>query len=146
MYMPMSVAKEELWFEDQLKDKNSHIFGIETLDGKLIGNIGIGELDHRSRRAILGITIGEKDYWDQGYGAEAVITLLRFVFKEMNLHRVSLRVYEFNYRAIRCYEKCGFVSEGRLRQAHFHDGDYHDELVMGILREEFLALHDDISP
>ena len=63
--------------------------------------------------------------------------MLRFAFDEMNLNRVSLHVFEFNERAIACYEKCGFKLEGRLREAHFADGKYSDELIMGILRHEF---------
>ena len=145
MYMPMSMADEELWFEAQLKDRDRHIFGIETLEGKLIGNIGIEDIDWKNRRATLGIVIGEMDCWGQGYGTEAITTFLRFVFAEMNLHRVSLAVYEYNQRAIRCYEKCGFTLEGRKREAHFHDGKYHDELIMGILRDEFSAVVGSLS-
>ena len=140
MYMPMSQAAEELWFEAQLKAENRHIFGVETLEGKLIGNVGLEDIDWKNRSAVLGITIGEKDYWDHGYGAEAITILLKFAFAEMNLHRVSLSVYEYNQRGIRCYEKCGFKLEGRKREAHFHDGEYHDELIMGILREELLSV------
>jgi RimJ/RimL family protein N-acetyltransferase len=62
---------------------------------------------------------------------------LGFAFGEMNLHRVFLTVYADNQRAIRCYEKCGFRHEGRQREARFSDGRYQDELMMGILREEF---------
>jgi len=145
MYMPMSTAQEELWFEAQLKDQDRHLFGIETLEGKLIGNLGIEGIDWKNRSATLGIVIGEKDYWGQGYGTEAVTTLLRFIFTEMNLHRVSLAVYEYNQRAIRCYKKCGFELEGRKRQARFHDGKYYDELIMGVLRKEFLAVQDSAS-
>jgi RimJ/RimL family protein N-acetyltransferase len=64
--------------------------------------------------------------------------LLDFAFSQMNLHRVYLRVFEDNQRALHCYEKCGFKPEGRLREAHFANGKYKDELVMGILRHEFV--------
>ncbi len=137
MLMPMSQAQEERWFEAYLDKGDSHIWGIETLDGSLIGNLGLSSIDWQNRQAVLGIVIGEKEYWDNGYGTEAITTLLRFAFEEMNLHRVSLRVFDYNQRAIRCYEKCGFMQEGRLRQARFHGGEYHDELVMGILRADF---------
>jgi RimJ/RimL family protein N-acetyltransferase len=138
MLMPMSQAQEERWFEAHLERGDSHIFGIETLDGLLIGNIGLSDIDWRNRRAVLGIVIGEKEYWGKGYGTEAIMALLRFVFENMNLQRVDLKVFDYNQRAVRCYEKCGFKLEGRLRQAHFHDGEYHDELVMGILRNELI--------
>lgn len=139
MYMPFSQAQEERWFEAHLQDQSSLIFGIETLDGKLIGNIGLHDITWKDRHAYLGIVIGEKDYWGQGYGADAITTLLNFAFTQMNLHRVFLTVYDYNQRAIRCYEKCGFKHEGCMRQAHFYDGKYYNELVMGVLRDEFLA-------
>ena len=139
LYLPLSQAQEEQWFEDYLQDIGRHIFGIETLDGTLIGNVALEHINWKNRCAELGIVIGEKHYWDQGYGTEAVRTLLGFAFREMNLHRVFLRVFEDNARAIRCYEKCGFQSEGRLREAEFSSGRYRDELLMGILRSEFLA-------
>jgi len=139
VYLPMSKAAEEGWFEAQLKDDSSRIFAIETEEGVHIGNISLGELDWKNRKAFLGIVIGEKEYWGRGYGTDAIISLLDFAFKEMNLHRVYLYTYDFNQRALRCYEKCGFRHEGRARQAHFTDGKYHDYLLMAILREEFVS-------
>ena len=141
MYMPLSQAEEEKWFERQLEDQNSKVFAIETEEGVHIGNIGLHNIDWKNRKAILGIFIGEKEYWGQGYGSDAIRALLGFAFREMSLHRVYLSVYDYNERAIRCYEKCGFRHEGRLRKAHFSDGRYHDELMMGILREEFEELN-----
>ena len=138
LYLPISQAQEEQWFENYLKDTDRHIFGIETLDGKLIGNVALESINWKDRCAELGIVIGEKDQWDKGYGTEAVCTLLGFAFREMNLHRVFLRVFDDNTRAIHCYEKCGFQHEGRLREAEFSSGRYRDELLMGILRSEFL--------
>ena len=146
MLMPMSLAQEERWFEAQLGDQGRHIFGIEALDGKLIGNIGLESINWKNSNAVLGIVIGEKDYWGQGYGSEAIITLLNFVFTQMNLHRVSLTVYEYNQRALHCYEKCGFKLEGCMREGRFHDGKYHDELIMGVLRDEFLSARASLNP
>lgn len=58
-------------------------------------------------------------------------------FGQLNLDRIFLQVFDYNARVIRCYEKAGFVVEGRLRRHHYHDGRYSDELVMGQLREEW---------
>ncbi len=139
-YWPLSLAEEERWFENLLTRKDSdRVLVIETEEGKPIGNIGLHNIDWKNRKAVLGIFIGEKDYWNKGYGTDAIKTLLRFAFEELNLNRVELRVFEFNARAIRCYEKCGFVLEGRLRQSLFRDGRYHDELVMAVLRDDWSA-------
>ena len=135
--MPMSTESEERWFERQMAEGDGWPLTIETADGVTIGNISLMHRDKLNRHAELGLVIGEKEYWSQGYGMDAIRTLLRYAFEELNLHRVYLRVHSFNPRAIRCYEKAGFLHEGRLRQAIYRHGAYHDELLMGILREEF---------
>ena len=136
---PISLAEEEKWFDRQLDNRNSELFGIETGEGKLIGNIALDDVNSTCRRAELGIVIGEPDYWGQGYGSDAIQTLLRFAFHELNLHRVQLWVYEDNARGIRAYEKCGFRHEGRMRDGIYRQGRYSDMLLMGILRDEFEA-------
>ena len=93
------------------------------------------------RKARLGMLIGEKAYWSKGYGTDAMLTFLRFAFDEMNFHRIDLGVDAENVRAIALYRKCGFVEEVRMRQVRFMRGAYGDGLVLGILRDEFYALH-----
>ena len=137
IYRPLSTAEEERWFEGQLEDRESEMFAIETTDGVHIGNLGLHRINWQYRHAELGIFIGEKAYWDKGYGSDAVCVLLRFAFGEMNLHRVFLRVREDNARGIRAYEKCGFRHEGRMREAIYSGGRYYDEVWMGILGREF---------
>ena len=63
MYLPMSKAEEEAWFEAYLKDDTSRNFAIETEEGELIGTIGLDDLDWKNRSACLGIVIAEKEYW-----------------------------------------------------------------------------------
>ena len=134
---PISHAQEEKWFERKLEEKDSELFAIETLDGTHIGNIGLHDINWTHRQAEMGIVIGEKEYWSRGFGSDAIRTLLTFAFDEMNLHRIFLKVYEDNERAIRSYKKCGFRLEGTLREAIFRKGTYYDEHIMGILRSEF---------
>ncbi|MFZ5918190.1 MAG: GNAT family N-acetyltransferase [Chloroflexota bacterium] len=137
IFRPMSRAEEEKWFERHLGDADSEIFAIETQEGVHIGNIGLHDTHWQYRLVEMGIVIGEKEYWGKGYGSDAIRTLLRFVFGEMNLHRVALRVRADNARAIRAYEKCGFQHEGIKREAIFANGRYYDELHLGILDREF---------
>ena len=138
MSYPLSMTEEENWWEGFLTRQGDHIFAIEADDGTYIGNIGLHDIQQENRRALLGIIIGEKAYWGQGYGTDAIRAMLAWAFGYLNLNRVSLTVYEYNERAIRCYLKCGFRHEGRMRQARYLDGQYYDELMMGILRDEFL--------
>jgi RimJ/RimL family protein N-acetyltransferase len=140
---PMSVAHEEQWLEEQLKAEpalqafviEARPSGADTL-WQPVGVIGFHAIDWRSRAGELGLFIGEKSFWNAGHGTDAVRTLVRWGFRELNLNRVFLRVFEDNAAAIRCYEKTGFRLEGRLRQDRYQDGRYLDTLVMGLLREE----------
>jgi len=140
LYMPPSMAQEEQWFErlqQRLARNEDVVLAIETLEGVHIGNIGLHRINWKDRNAELGIVIGEKEYWDQGYGTDAIRTLLRVAFEEMNLHRVSLRVDADNARGIRCYQKCGFQKEGVLREIVFLEGAYRDQWIMSVLRPEW---------
>ena len=140
---PFSRKDEVRWLEEG--PANSFEDGlrvaIETKDGVHIGNMDLTEVKPEDRKASLGIMIGEKEYWDGGYGTDAIITILKFGFHEMNLNRIWLHVFEFNDRARACYVKCGFQEEGRLRQHYYAKGRYWDSIVMAILRNEFDALH-----
>jgi RimJ/RimL family protein N-acetyltransferase len=139
---PITDEAEEAWFESVAEDTGDYIFAIRTLDGDtLIGNCGLHNVEAKNRLAEFGIIIGEKDYWGRGYGTDAARVILRFAFDELNLHRVELDVYDFNPRAIRSYEKVGFVHEATRRDALFRDGAYHDVHKMGILQREWRALY-----
>jgi len=149
MYLPVSQVEEEGWFENMCKRPvDERILCIEVrqpaAEGKPeswkhIGNCGFNDMDWRNRSSEFGIMIGDKTAWNQGYGTEAVKLLLKLAFETLNLNRIFLRVFQTNPRAIRAYEKAGFVHEGRQRQAEWQDGRYIDVLVMSILREEWLA-------
>jgi RimJ/RimL family protein N-acetyltransferase len=108
-------------------------------DPTCIGTLGCYNIDWHSRNAELGVVIGRKEHLGKGYGTEAVKLLLSFAFNELGLHRIFLRAFGFNKRAIHCFRKCGFVEEGRLRETYFREGTYHNILVMSILEEEYLA-------
>jgi len=115
------------------------LFLIRTLeDDKVIGDIGLDLPNHHSD-TFVGIGIGEPEYWSKGYGSDAMRILLRYAFLELNLHRVSLDVFEYNPRAIRSYEKVGFKLEGCYRQVLNREGRRWDMIFMGITRQEWLA-------
>jgi RimJ/RimL family protein N-acetyltransferase len=111
---------------------------IRALDGdRLIGFVGLGGIQWNNGDAFVGISLGERQDWGKGYGTDAMRVLLRYAFDELNLHRVSLDVFEYNPRAIRSYEKAGFTVEGRCRQYLHREGKRWDLIFMGILREEW---------
>ena len=137
-----SLADVEQWFAKlQGAGSPSKQFIIETKEGASIGRISYEYLDTKHRRTEVGMQIGEKEYWERGYGTDAMIAFLDYLFNELGLHRVYLRVESYNPRALKCYEKCGFTQEGILRHHVFTRGEYHDDLMLGILRDEFNQRH-----
>jgi len=141
MVLPLSFEDEEAWFENMIKSPAAqHPLVIEVHnadDWKMIGNCGFHMIDWRIRSAEVGIFIGDKSYWNRGYGTEVMRLLLRHGFNTLNLNRIALEVFETNPRAIRAYEKAGFVHEGRRRQDMFKDGRYIDVLLMSVLCSEW---------
>lgn len=141
MVFPMRMVDEEEWYASlSQRPEAERAFAIDALDdGEWvhIGSCNVNDLDWRIRKTEAGIAIGEKAYWDRGYGSEAMLLLMQHVFATLNLNRLYLRVFDHNARAKHVYEKLGFKVEGRLRQDHFYQGEYVDTLVMSILAEEY---------
>ncbi len=145
-HYPISITEEEAWYERMLAtpiENHVHVIEIRQNDEQdlpywlPIGNIQFLDIHWRPRHSEVGIMIGEKDYWDQGYGSEAMKVLLKHGFETLNLNRIWLVVYEKNLRGISAYKKCGFKEEGRLREAHYQHGHYYDIIVMSVLRKEW---------
>jgi RimJ/RimL family protein N-acetyltransferase len=138
MRYPLSHRSEREFIEKvSAPSFNGVQFAVETLaEGRLIGGCGLQDGSPENRGAILGIAIGDKSYWDGGYGTDAMRTLCRFGFEMMNLHRIQLDVYANNLRARHVYEKIGFKAEVTKRQALYKFGEYQDVLVMGLLEGE----------
>lgn len=113
-------------------------FAIEA-DGKFIGQCALFRFDDIAHTCMLGITIGDKAYWGRGYGRDALNVLLDYAFRLRNMRRVVLSVNGTNERAIRAYQACGFVEEGRLRKHVWSAGEYIDLVYMGVFREEWQA-------
>ncbi|MFD9738174.1 GNAT family N-acetyltransferase [Umezawaea sp. NPDC059074] len=103
-------------------------------DGKVLGDIVLNDLDAANEK--MGFRIALIAEQGKGYGTEATRLLLRYAFDVIGLHRVELEVFDFNPRAIASYRKCGFVEEGRLREALLWEGRWHDALLMGVLRTD----------
>lgn len=120
---------------------NANFAIVTRSEGNMIGGCGFEKVSPEDRHAELGIAIGDRAYWDGGYGTDAMRALCRFGFDIMNLHRIQLDVYAGNLRAQHVYEKVGFRVEVRKRQAIYKFGAYQDVLVMGLLEGE-LRLDD----
>jgi len=105
-------------FQDELAYANPYrrSLAVEDLTGRHIGNAMYYNIDQMRGEAEIGITIGEREYWSQGYGAEAVGLLVRYLLTKKGFRRVHLKTLEWNQRARRCFEKAGFEEYGRSRR------------------------------
>ena len=92
----------------------SRQFAVDTLDGKHIGNCSYYNLDKNRGEAEMGIMIGDRDYWNKGYGVDVINTLLDHIFQKTKVDRVHLKTLDWNARAQKCFRKCGFTECGQL--------------------------------
>lgn len=143
---PVSEYEHDEWIKSVALSAEKKIFLICTKnDERAIGTIGLEKFDYISRNVELFISIGEQSYISPnnqqgGYGTDAVATLVNFCFKSLNMHKVLLRVFESNSRAIRCYEKVGFKKEGTLIDHHFSNGKYENVIIMGIIAPDHTTI------
>jgi ribosomal-protein-alanine N-acetyltransferase len=106
-------------------------FAIDTREGKHIGNCTYYGVDNDRKEAELGIMIGDRDYWDQGYGADAMAALLDYVFRKTRLNRLHLKTLVDNTRAQKCFTRCGFTPCGHLKK------DGYNFILMELHRDEW---------
>lgn len=134
---PISPWEEDAWVKSQKgSSTGEYNFAIEDMKTKkYIGGCGIQEVNWLARVAVIGIMIGDKDYWGKGYGTDAMKVLIKFIFENMNINKIRLNTFSFNERAIKCYKKCGFEVEGVLKKEIFKDGKYYDEVVMALFNK-----------
>lgn len=135
---PMRPEEIERFFAARVVGPDAMAMAIhEHDDDRLIGTCAFSQLDGDNGSALYHITIGEKDAWGHGYGTEATRMMLDHAFGTLGLHRIALYVFEFNERAIRAYQRCGFILEGRARESIHRDGRWWDELAMSVLEPDW---------
>jgi RimJ/RimL family protein N-acetyltransferase len=157
IYLPFNRIREEEFISSLYRDPGSVALGIalrapavnagceftaeevqrDLYANHLIGVCGIQQYDDKNRSAGFGIMLGEKRFWNVGYGTEATRLLADYAFDTLNLHRLWLHVHENNPNGRRVYEKVGYQYEGTLRQAHYQGGRYWDVSVMSLLRSDW---------
>ena len=134
--MLVTLDSEKKYLEENSSPQST--FVIVTLDkNEMIGTVGLERINDIHRTATLGIFIGNKEYWNNSYGTEAIRLILDYGFNYMNLHSVKLELLSFNERALKCYKKCGFKEAGRIRESRYINGKYYDTIFMDILKSEF---------
>jgi RimJ/RimL family protein N-acetyltransferase len=135
---PRSEDELARWLDDVQKNSRTFPFAIRRLtDNAFVGVVSIEDILWSHRVAWLSISIGDRANRGQGYGTEALRLALDFAFRELNLYRVQLTVFEYNIRAIALYEKLGFRREGVYREFMERDGRRYDMYLYGLLRREW---------
>lgn len=139
-FKPISEIQHDEWLKKVLDERNDLIiFVIEEKDThKVIGSCQLFNINWIHRSAELQIRIGDSNYFGRGFGVEAIETLCKFGFTELNLNRIYLNVFESNTRAIRAYEKAGFKLEGVMQEAAHIDGQFVNVHIMALLRDKLI--------
>ena len=133
--VPMPLEDATTWYEAVSTDPNPLHWAVE-FEGGFIGTARLHGLDETDRRARFAIGLLDSRRLGIGLGTEVTQAVLRYGFDELGLHRIDLRVLAYNTRAIRCYLGCGFIEEGREREAAYVGGRWHDDVIMGVLEHE----------
>jgi RimJ/RimL family protein N-acetyltransferase len=137
---PMRPDEIERFFMMRALGPDTLAMGIHVrATGQLIGSCAFSQLDADNGSVLFHITIGEHAAWGHGYGSEATALMVEHAFTSLGLHRVALSVFAFNERAVRAYQRVGFVDEGRAREAIWRDGRWWDEIHMSVLEPDWRA-------
>ena len=138
--LPQTERQEEEWFNKLGADDKNIVLGIETREGVLIGSMGIHQINWRDRICTTGALIGEKEYWGKGYGTDAKMVILDYIFNVLNLRKVCSAVIAYNKRSLHYSLHCGYQIEGKRRRHIFKKGRYWDLIELGLFKEEWLPI------
>jgi RimJ/RimL family protein N-acetyltransferase len=138
---PKSYEAVRKWaLEQSLAVPESDVFRFvtEPLEGEFVGALNTHDCDPRNGTFSYGLAI-RREQRRKGYASETIWLALRYFFRELRYQKVTVQIYTFNEASLKLHEKLGFVLEGRLRRMVFTNGQYHDEVIMGMTDEEFEA-------
>lgn len=138
----VSRETERKWVEKNIGSNEKIVLAICLKESdKYIGNIMIQDIDWRNRTASVPILIGDKEEWNKGYATEARMEALNYVFNEMGLNRVQDLILENNLGSIKHAEKCGYKKEGLLRSSVFKNGQFYNQVLLGVLKNDFIPIY-----
>lgn len=131
--LPLSYAEYLARYAIELRYPSARRqrFAIETLDGQHIGNCTYYSINNKLGEAEIGIMIGNRQYWDKSYGADAIKNLLEYIFSQTKLNRIYLKTLVTNLRAQKCFTRCGFTPCGHLKR------DGYDFMLMELHRQQW---------
>ncbi|MBU5427919.1 GNAT family N-acetyltransferase [Tissierella pigra] len=138
---PISKSQQNNWFNNNVNNQNNIRLIIETEEDGAVGFANIVNIDWKNRSAFHGIKIANKKFGSRGIGTDTVMAVMRYAFEELQLNRLDGTIIKYNEPSRKLYcDKCGWKVEGIKRKSVFKQNDYHDELIVGILKEEYEEL------
>lgn len=111
-------------------------YGVDTFDGEHIGNCSYYNIDVRRGETEVGIMLGNRDYWSKGYGTDTIQTLIKYIFEQTNFTRLYLKTLDWNIRAQKCFQKCGFIPYNHIIR------DNYNFMMMELTRSQWKALRN----
>jgi RimJ/RimL family protein N-acetyltransferase len=138
--LPQTEQQEEEWLSKLGSDNKNIVLAVETKDGKFIGNMGIHGINWVNRTCTTGAIIGEKDYWGKGFGTDAKMQVLNYIFNTLNLRKVYSEVIAFNKRSLNYSLHCGYKIEGLKKKHIFKKGKYWDFFELCLFKEDWLPI------
>lgn len=139
--LPLCTENEERWITSINNSHTEFVFGIFVKEDNkelLIGSCGLRKVDWISRKAEAGIAIFNKKYWEKKIGSTAAAMMINFAFNDLNLERIYTSAIAFNERSIALQKRLGFKEEGLRRKSIYKKGEYHDEIMLGLLRSDYI--------
>lgn len=139
--VPFLKEQYKKWLEE-IENKTTVIFDIWHLkDNKLIGDVDLHQIHWRNRNALLGLIIGDLDYWGKGLCTEALKLMINYGFEELNLHKIIAFVNGLNIASQKCLVKAGMKFEATMKEEAFLDGQYVDNHIYCIFDTDWFAFH-----
>ena len=142
-YRETNLEDQLNWYENIImKDPTWHHFIVKPIlePNKVIGVVLLNHIHPIYRTGEFGITLGDSEYREKGYGKDMLLTLIKYGFNQLNLNRIWCEVYS-NNTSIHMYRKIGFKDEGILRQTVYKDGEYLDSYILGMLKSDYELLY-----
>lgn len=141
---PVSIDAQRLWYEKYLHNRNAHSFIIMSKeDDTIYGYLSFKILNEVSRNGHLAIKLC-KEARGKGYGTDALKTAMKFLFFQYNMHRLTSHIIDYNIASQKLFiDKCGWKKEGTAREAIYMNGKYYDNILIGILKEDFIKNEKD---
>ncbi len=146
-HFPFSARSTEEWIRGR-RDGNltDHVFCIDTPDEGVIGTANLVNIDWKNKNAFHGMMIGKKNLRGKGYALDALLAIMKYAFMDLGLQRLDGDMIAYNIRSIDFYiKKGGWKNEGVRKNWFYRDGMYHDKVIVGVERQNYMELIDKIK-